>query len=134
MAGRGQAIESRRSAAPAATTQERKASWPSSIPRAEVQLVLGDGRGNFTLGNHFAAPGSSFRLGDLDRDGNVDIALTGNGVTLVFGTGGGNFAAPISLDSTSVYQALEIADINGDQIPDLVVVGSSLAVFRGPVI
>lgn len=101
------------------------------IKSADVQLVLGDGRGNFTLGDHFAAPGSSFRLGDLDRDGHVDIALTGNGVTLVFGTGGGHFAAPISLDTTSVYQALEIADINGDRIPDLVVIGSSLAVFRG---
>jgi hypothetical protein len=101
------------------------------IKSADVQLVLGDGRGNFTLGDHFAAPGEPYRLGDLDRDGNVDIALTGNGVTLVFGTGGGNFATPISLDTTSVYQALEIADTNGDQIPDLVVVGSSLAVFRG---
>jgi hypothetical protein len=101
------------------------------IKSTDVQLVLGDGQGNFALGDHFAAAGDALRLGDLDLDGHVDIALTGNGVTLVFGTGGGHFAAPISLDTTSVYQALEIADINGDHIPDLVVVGSSLAVFRG---
>jgi len=101
------------------------------IGSPDVQIVLGDGQGNFTLGDHFAAPGGTFRLGDLDRDGHVDIALAGNGVTLVFGTGGGHFAAPISIDPTSVYQALEIADINGDHVPDLVVIGSSLVVFRG---
>ncbi|HEX3765237.1 MAG TPA: VCBS repeat-containing protein [Kofleriaceae bacterium] len=101
------------------------------IKSTDVQLVLGDGQGNFTLGDHFAAPGGALRLGDLDLDGHVDIALSGDGVTLVFGTGGGNFAAPVSLDTTSVYQALEIADVNGDHIPDLVAAGSSLAVFRG---
>lgn len=95
-----------------------------------IQLVLGDGQGNFTLGDRFPAPGFTFRLGDLDRDGHVDIALLDSGVTILFGTGGGHFAAPISLDPDTAYQSIAIADIDGDHVSDVVVVGSSLAVFR----
>lgn len=58
---------------------------------------------------------------DLDGDGHPDLLLGGRDVTAIFrGQGGGQFA-PFEL-VTSVGRAIACEDINGDGIPDLIMV------------
>lgn len=59
-------------------------------------------------------------LTDLDRDGDVDVVMSGGGGTfwLENTDGLGAFAAPQQLTNQSGY--LEIADLDGDTAPDLV--------------
>lgn len=101
-----------------------------------VQVVLGDGHGHFTAGDRLAGSFvSSVALADLDGDGHTDIITASgslaNGVSILFGTGGGGFAAPIALDDGTAYDSVVIRDVDRDHVPDVVAAGDSLGVFRG---
>lgn len=97
-----------------------------------VTVYFGDGKGGFPRRRDWFndAPGSII-LTDFGGDGEIDIVLgTGNAhvlagdrVTVLFNRGGGDFSgAPVSAAYTLNYgiQLIEIADLNRDGIPDVV--------------
>src|SRR5204862_6353724 len=100
-----------------------------------VTIPLGDGSAHFS-----AAPGSPIQAdpgalaviaSDLNEDGKLDLVLAENAVkdevTILLGNGNGGFSqAPGSpLPVVLNPAALELADLNRDGHPDLVVPGNS---------
>ncbi len=58
---------------------------------------------------------------DIDADGTLDLALISfDSVSLLWGHGDGSFAPPVNYQLPSATD-LELADLNGDALPDLVV-------------
>lgn len=94
---------------------------------------LGDGSGLFGSATSFATEGiSSYAvdLGDLNGDGILDLVTAGmsdgfNGyATVRLGDGNGSFGAATSFETESVASnALNLSDLNGDGILDLVTAG-----------
>ena len=71
---------------------------------------------------------ASFVVGDFNADGLADLAVVYStpAVTVLLGTGGGEFAAPrnVDLGGTSNLLAIAAADLNGDGRTDLVTAAS----------
>jgi hypothetical protein len=104
-------------------------SWGSG----EVELLLGDGKGNLGNGSRFpAGPGSDLPLqaADFNRDGILDIVMpdtaigrwNANTVSVLLGDGRCGFrAAPGSpFPGGAVPWSLAVGDINNDGVADLV--------------
>ena len=105
----------------------------SSANTLNVNVLLNDGKGNFsqasaspqTVSGIF--PGPAF-LADLDGDGKPDLVLVVKNAAGVNGIiywlrnlGGGSFAAPISVASTSPdNRNFSLADFNHDGRPDII--------------
>jgi hypothetical protein len=105
-------------------------------PNNIVNIMLGDGNGRFTLsssldgGSAVFAP--SILAGDFNGDGFADLAVASfinspNSLSVFLGDGSGNFTpAPGGpFLAGPGPQTLQMADVNGDGIPDLVVSGGS---------
>ena len=96
----------------------------------QIEMLTGDGRGRFALGPFFNVgkrPYQRLRAADLNGDGKVDIVTTnldGDSVTVLLGDGHGGFReAPGSPFQTAPAPwAIDIADVNRDGKPDLVVI------------
>ena len=98
-----------------------------------VGILLGNGAGNFGAARKFAAGfhPSSVAIGDLNRDGKPDLAVSnatsGSGfghVSILIGIGGGTFAAPKHLRvGSGLSQPLSVAigNLNAGSYPDLAV-------------
>lgn len=95
----------------------------------------GDGAGDFTEASTYQpcatieSSGSAHAAaGDLDSDGEIDLVttcVTGfqepvNQFSISFGNGDGTYDAPIALDTNGAIRPL-IADVNGDDYPDILV-------------
>lgn len=96
-----------------------------------VSVLLGDGKGQFSLG-----PGSPFAvesnphphgiaLGDFNGDNKPDIAIDSwaeNKVLVLFGKGKGTFQTPgVKFDVGQMpYQRLRSADVNQDEFVDII--------------
>jgi hypothetical protein len=98
------------------------------------EVHLGDGMGGFTsIVSNPCTPLSSpsrFAVGDLNRDGKLD--LVGSSVNLMYGNGDGTFATggPIGTTGGPVEQSL--ADLDRDGILDIILLDtSSLNVAKG---
>jgi hypothetical protein len=102
-------------------------SWAAN----QIELLLGDGKGGLvTPGRYFSVghrPYERLRSGDFNRDGIPDIVTTNlddGTVTILLGDGKGGFReAPGSpfRAGAKPWQVL-VGDMNGDGIPDLVVI------------
>jgi len=96
----------------------------------QIEMLTGDGRGGFALGpflNVGKRPYQRLRAADLNGDGKTDIVTTnldGDSVTVLLGDGRGGFReAPGSPFRTAPAPwAVDIADVNRDGKPDLVVI------------
>ena len=107
-----------------------------------VQLMLGDGKGSFTLRSTLATGAPSNYCGgpiistDLNRDGRTDLIVNncnsnaGNAVSVFLGKGDGTFASPLFIapnpnGATDYQQDMVVADFNNDGLPDVVVRSST---------
>ena len=100
--------------------------YPITVNVGTLKSFLGDGAGNFSAG----APQDlgdgrffSLALGDLDSDGNLDLAATnwdGGEISVLLGNGDGTFAAPERLGVGAAPQGIDIADLDDDGALDLV--------------
>ena len=87
--------------------------------------MFGNGDGTFNLGTQISlAYGGAFAsVGDFNRDGIADIAVSqysyaGN-VSLLIGNGDGTFAAPVEYAAGIYPSTLAVGDLNGDGFPDI---------------
>ena len=78
---------------------------------------LGDGKGGLLAATNLASVGGEFAAGDLDGDGDVDLA--GDNDSIAFNDGSGKSGVPQRI-SGAYWDYVEIADMNGDGRPDLV--------------
>jgi hypothetical protein len=93
-------------------------------------VLLGDGKGGFSAATNFSVGTSpkSIALSDVNRDGNLDIAVANagsNNVSVLLGDGTGNFSADANLVAVASPEALAVSDFNGDGKPDLAVVNAT---------
>ncbi len=103
-----------------------------------IGILLGSGEGAFeaptfiTSGDRVA----SVALGDFDRDGATDVAAVpspSNGVAILLGIGDGTFQNSFDVSGGSSPQVVRVANINGDNNPDLVTAdaGGGARVYLG---
>jgi hypothetical protein len=93
-----------------------------------VRVFLGNGDATFTdfIGYDTGGIGTnSVTVGDLNKDGKLDLVLTNissNTISVLFGNGDGTFqhAQTFAVNVPSAYSAA-IGDVNGDGWPDVVV-------------
>jgi hypothetical protein len=102
----------------------------SVLSAAFISVFLGKGDGTFqaplnTNGNWSQGSGPySIVVGDFDRDGKLDVAVSDEYLTILKGNGDGSFRAPGSqLHLSNTSADLKIADFNGDGKLDLVTSG-----------
>jgi hypothetical protein len=104
-------------------------------PNKGVVVYKGNGRGSWTLsdaGLPLFGTYSSVALGDLNRDGNLDIAAAGNiGVDAWVGDGKGNWSLRDSgLPASGSYSSVEFGDFNLDGRLDIVAASEQGAGIR----
>ncbi len=109
----------------------------------DVSVLLGQGGGKFHAGTTLTLPNSGGTLprpnavaaGDLNGDGNIDLALAESNLSKVgvaFGKGDGTFQAPLQLAVSMQPRFVAIGDFNGDQKPDLAVANYGDTSFSSP--
>ena len=97
-----------------------------------LSVYLNDGKGDLrqTKGSPFPAGLSpnDLAIGDLNKDGNLDVAIANHGVqrvTVLLGNGKGGFVfasgSPFSVASNPHPHGIAVADFNGDSKLDLAV-------------
>ena len=104
-----------------------------------VTVLLGNGDGTFVTqftlpigtGTTTGAPAVS----DLNQDGKLDIIIAGNlsnSVFVLLGNGDGTFLPAAGYPAGNGSRAVQVGDVNGDKIPDIVSLDSkSVAVLLG---
>jgi Tol biopolymer transport system component len=111
----------------------------SDYQATSVSILLGSDTGSFTfLGeleltgpniNYFGAP-NDFALGDVNSDGNIDLTVTGlRGFGVLLGNGEGSF--DVRAEQRSVASGLDLADVNGDGVLDVLIQSAGLNVQFG---
>ncbi|UWZ83342.1 FG-GAP-like repeat-containing protein [Occallatibacter riparius] len=101
-----------------------------------IQLLLGNGDGTFQAAKRFwdlkYVP-DEVAVGDFNKDGKLDIALSvnPNGVAIMLGDGTGGFAAPVIYPTDDLPNSITVADLNHDGLPDLIATGLKVDVFLG---
>lgn len=107
-----------------------------------VVVTLGNGDGTFGTTTNFTVPSSIVTavsgvvtVGDLDKDGNLDLAVaqitTTNGLTILWGDGSGGFPTKTNYNLGISVSTIAIADVNGDKLPDLLLGSGGVHVMLG---
>jgi hypothetical protein len=107
--------------------------WPDMVavlPAEGYSVVVNDGAGSFLAPQFVPVPAAkALDLGDVHGDGTNDMALVANGrILLLNGDGAGGFptaASPIPIDPELYFLDVKLADMNGDEWLDLVLMDSA---------
>jgi hypothetical protein len=112
--------------------------WPdlvltnNGIPGYDVFVLLNNHEGGFTqVPTNFGATTFQPILADLNRDGNLDLVV---GAEAYVGNGAGGFTHTATLPppAGSFLSLTCVADVNGDGIPDVMVLGfNTLEIYLG---
>ncbi|MBV9927256.1 MAG: VCBS repeat-containing protein [Acidobacteria bacterium] len=111
-----------------------------SFNPSTVALLLGDGRGGFTLSKSFdvGADPRVLTAADFNRDGKLDLVTvnwSSNKISVLLGTGTGDFAAARTFNTAANFspRGMRVADLNGDGKLDLAVANYSFGSPNAPV-
>lgn len=112
--------------------------------RNEVYVLLGQGNGKFVPGGDYPVLGElpdSIALGDLNRDGILDVVASSRGeyystgaVSVFLGNGDGTFQGAVGYAQDGRPDNLVLSDFNGDRNPDFAVADfsrNSIEIFLG---
>ena len=103
-----------------------------------ISVFLGVGDGSFLPERRFPTEGEPFALalGDLNRDGRPDAVTSIYGspqdlYSIFWGNGDGTFTPSAPVPELGIGYGVEIADVSGDNIPDLLSTGfPGLSIFQ----
>ncbi len=102
------------------------------------ELIVGDGKGNFSDGAIVDACGMGLAVADFNGDGYLDAALAQTfghgGINIALGNGDGTFQSPQFYSETGEPNAIASGDFNRDKKLDLAVTGyesDTIAILQG---
>jgi hypothetical protein len=114
--------------------------WRFGTDWGAVAVLRNNGNGSFKLGGYYPAGPSPYAVaaGDLDGDGDLDLAVTShyaNRVSVLLGNGNGTFQAPASDSDGFLNEPVSVvmADFDRDGRLDIAVgdISGFVNVFRG---
>ncbi len=109
----------------------------NNVEDNSVSVLLGSGDGTFAVKQDFALglrPWIQIGLGDLNGDTHVDVvngSVNSGEVTVLLGNGDGTFASPTLFATPAAPHSVALADLNGDNILDVIAGGATLSVLLG---